>query len=239
MQSKIYSRKRVALSFFKNTPKAQTSRRKLKVTIPIIWIILIAILTCYSIWKSITPVFETLCKDKAEAVATKITNEETTKVMNKYNYDTFFTIEKDENGNVQMITANVLKINKVTSDIATKIQETLDENEKNKIYILLGTLTGIKFLSGFGPKIGFNIATSGNVETTLKSEFDAKGVNQTIHRVYLEIKTQVSILTASRVIEKDIQNQVLILENVIVGKIPQTYYNFEGTTDSDAFRIVK
>ena len=239
MQSKIYSRKRVTLSFFKNTPKAQTSRRKLKVTIPIIWIILIAILTCYSIWKSITPVFETLCKDKAEAVATKITNEETTKVMNKYNYDTFFTIEKDENGNVQMITANVLKINKVTSDIATKIQETLDENEKNKIYILLGTLTGIKFLSGFGPKIGFNIATSGNVETTLKSEFDAKGVNQTIHRVYLEIKTQVSILTASRVIEKDIQNQVLILENVIVGQIPQTYYNFEGTTDSDAFRIVK
>ena len=237
---KIYSRKRINLGFLKNTPKAHRSRKKLKKIIPILCIFLIAIITFFSIWNCINPIFETICEDKAKSVATIITNDETTKVMNKYNYDTFFTVEKDEKGNVQMINANVLKINQVTSDIAVNIQKTLESNEKNKIYISLGAITGIRFLSGMGPRIGIRIVSSGNVDTNLKSEFVAQGVNQTIHRVYLEIKTNVNILTSFSTIESSIENQVLIAENVIIGEIPSTYYNFEGVDGQDeALRLVE
>ena len=229
--SKIYSRKRFNLKPLNNTPKSKRNKYKMKRTFPIIWMVIIAIVTCFSIWNGINPIFEKLCEEKAKSVATKITNEETAKVMSKFNYETFFTVEKDEKGNIQMITANVLEINNVISEIVLNIQTSLEDNEKNKIYISSGALTSIRYLSGFGPKIGMNIASSGNVETNVRSEFVSQGVNQTIHRVYLDIKTNVSILTSFEIIEKDIENQVLILENVIMGEIPSTYYNFGPIRD--------
>ena len=237
---KIYSRPRLIISFLKKSPKHHKSRIKIKNVTPVFWVIVIAILTCFSIWNFINPIFENLCEDKAKSVATIITNEETTNIMKKYNYDTFFTVEKDNNGNVQMINANVLKINQVTSDIALNIQNRLDEKEKNSIYIMAGAITGINYLSGFGPKITLKISSSGNVDTDLRSEFISQGVNQTMHRVYLDIKTNVSILTSFKTIQKTIENQVLIAENVIVGNIPSTYYNFDGTKgEEEALRLIE
>ena len=139
-----------------------------------------------------------------------------------------------------MINANVLKINQVISDIAINIQNRLDDKQKNSIYIASGAVTGVSFLSGFGPKIRLSISSSGNVDTDLRSEFISQGVNQTMHRVYLDIKTNVNILTSFKTIQKTIENQVLIAENVIVGNIPSTYYNFEGTNGEDeALRLIE
>ena len=215
-------------------------KEKIKKITPIAIVIIIASITFFSIWNFINPIFENLCEDKAKSVATRITNEETTKIMNKYNYENFFTIEKDDKSNIKMITANVLKINQVTSDISVQIQKNLEEYENNKIYIPIGSITGIRFLSGIGPKIPIKIASSGNIDTDLRSEFISQGVNQTIHRVYLDIKTNITVLTSFESIEKTIENQVLILENVIVGEIPSTYYNFEGTNEEEeALRIIE
>lgn len=238
--SKIYSRPRLNLKFFKNTPKSNGAKKKIKKTMPVFTIILIAVITCFSLWNFINPIFENLCEDKTKSIATLITNEETTNIMKKYNYENFFKIEKDEKGNVQMINANVLKINQVTSDIAINIQKRIDENQNKSIYISLGAITGIKYLSGFGPRIRVKIATTGNVETDLRSEFISLGINQTMHKVYLDIKTNVNILTSFKTIQKSIENQVLIAENVIVGNIPSTYYNFEGSnTEQEALRLIE
>ena len=236
---KIYSRPRINFSFLK-TAKTKKSRRKFKKNVPIFWVVLIAIITFFSIWNYINPIFEVLCEDKAKSVATMITNDEITKIMEKYNYDTFFTIEKDEKGNIQMINSNVLKINQVTSDIAVNIQNRLDESSKNSVYISLGSITGIRFLSGFGPRITLKISSSSNVDTDLRSEFISQGVNQTMHKVYLDIKTNVNILTSFTTIKKTIENQVLIAENVIVGEIPSAYYNFKGTkAEEEALRLIE
>ena len=78
------------------------------------------------------------------------------------------------------------------------------------------------------------------METDLKSEFTAQGINQTLHRVYLEVKCRVNILTPFHDIEREITNQVLLVENVIVGRIPETYYNLEGlNSKSDAMEIIE
>ena len=68
----------------------------------------------------------------------------------------------------------------------------------------------------------------GSVETDLRSEFIAKGINQTLHRVYLQIDCPVQILSSYKTMEENISNQFLLAENVILGEIPSTYYNLEG-----------
>lgn len=80
--------------------------------------------------------------------------------------------------------------------------------------------------------------TDGTVETDLKSEFKEAGINQTLHRIYLEVKCNVNILTPYSTIKETIVNQVLLAEGVIVGNIPNTYYNIEGLKDEQSFELI-
>ena len=120
-----------------------------------------------------------------------------------------------------------------------KIQEELNKVETDDVYIRLGSFTGSKLLAGRGPKVKFKISTIGNVETDLKSEFSSAGINQTLHRVYLEVKCRVVILTPFDEVEEIITNQVLIAEAVIVGNVPNSYYNLEGMKQDNVVDLIE
>lgn len=95
-------------------------------------------------------------------------------------------------------------------------------------------------MAGKGPGVKIRIFSIGNIETDLKSELISQGINQTLHRVFLQIKCQVSILTPFDDITKEITNQVLLAENVIIGTTPNTYYNLEGLdAKSDALEVLE
>ena len=103
-----------------------------------------------------------------------------------------------------------------------------------------GSFTGFKLLAGKGPGVKIEIASIGDVETDLKSEFTAQGINQTLHRIYLQVKCKVNILTPFQDLEKEITNQILLAENIIVGHIPESYYNLEGMESAgDTLNVVQ
>ncbi len=182
-----------------------------------------------SVINIIEPIIDLQSVIMAKSVATRITNEQSKKVMEKYQYEDLVNITKDSNGNITMISANVTTVNKMIADISTKkYKKELDEVENTKMYIRLGTFTGSKMLAGRGPKVEIIIFGIGDVQTELKSEFKAAGINQTIHRIYLELKTNVVILTPINNLQEEISTQVLLAEGVIIGEIPSTYYNLEG-----------
>lgn len=130
-------------------------------------------------------------------------------------------------GNIKMINANIFTINEITSDIAINIQKSLDNHEDTSIKLSLGSFTGSKLLSSIGPNIKVGLSSVGKVNTDLRSEFVSQGINQTIHRVYLQIDCKVNILTPYDEINTDVSNQVLLVENVIMGDIPENYFNIE------------
>lgn len=237
---KIYSRPRLKIpqgitSFGKKIPE-----KKRKKMVKVIFIFIIAFSTVKLILDAVLPVFDTLCESKAKAIATVVSNDQATKVMRDHTYDELFTIEKDTEGNITMIRANVIPINEIISDVPNKIQEEINRKGKSNVEIALGTFTGFRLMAGRGPGVKITISTIGNVETDLRSEFVSQGINQTLHRVYLQVKCQVSILTPFHDLTQEITNQVLLAENVIVGHIPSTYYNLEGLQgNSDALEIIE
>ena len=236
---KIYSRPRIRVPKIFFRARSSFKNRKTKKVIKILTIFTIAFLTVKIILDSVLPIFDTLCENEAKSIATIVSNEQATEVMREHSYDELFTIEKDNNGNVTMIKSNVIPINEIISDVPNKIQEKIDQRGREDIQIALGSFTGIKLLAGKGPGINITIVSTGNVETDLRSEFIAQGINQTLHRVYLQVKCEVSILTPFHEIACSINNQVLLMENVIVGNVPNTYYNIEGLEgQSDALELI-
>lgn len=209
------------------------SRRRLKIKnkekiIKIILILIIAFETASLLLNHINPILEQVSTYEAKKLATFVANEQTTKVMKDYNYDSMFSIEKDSEGNVTMIQMNMYRVNIIISDIAYNIQEKMKKPENSTISIPMGNFFGIDLLSGYGPNIKMRVVLLGTVETDLRSEFISQGINQTLHRVYLQVDCPVQILSSYKTMEEKISNQFLLAENVIVGKIPSTYYNLEG-----------
>ncbi len=237
--NKIYSRPRIRIpKIFVSKIQDKKNIRKQKIS-KIFIIMIIAFSTVKIVLDAISPIFDTLCKDKAKSIATIISNEQATLVMREHVYDELFSIEKDNQGNIIMIKSNVGPINEIISDVAEKIQNEIDNKGRENIEIALGSFTGFKLLSGKGPGIHIRISSIGNVETDLKSEFTAQGINQTLHRVYLQVLCEISILTPYNNITEKISNQVLLAENVIVGKIPDTYYNLEGIDSSSVMEVME
>lgn len=126
---KIYSRVKIKIPNGIN--------RKKKKAIVIFIILIIAFSTIKIILDAISPIFDTLCENKAKSIATKISNEQATKVMEEHTYDELFSIEKDNNGNITMIKSNVIPINEIISDVAIKIQNEINNQGRENIQIAL------------------------------------------------------------------------------------------------------
>lgn len=197
-------------------------KRILKIVI----LMAVAVMSCQKILSYIEPVFEELCEEKVKTIATIISNQESTKAMNKYQYEELYTIEKDEAGNIVIIKSNVVPINNMISDLTEGIQNRFEEIEASRIDIPLGNVLGMYYFSGWGPSIHAKVITTGTIDTELKSEFIAQGINQTLHRVYVNFNCEVKIVTPIKSFQKNITNQVIIAEHVIVGDIPDAYLNF-------------
>ena len=61
----------------------------------------------------------------------------------------------------------------------------------------------------------------------VNSEFVSKGINQTIHKINLDLNCKVSILTPIETISETIEATVLLAETVIVGEVPENYYYYD------------
>lgn len=229
----IYSRRKIRI------PKLNADNNKNKKQMKIILILFIAILTLTVILKSITPMFGEKCEEKIRAIATDITNIESSKILKQKSYGNIVELVKDDNGNISVIKSDVVIINEIASDIAVAIQARLNELQTEEILIPAGSFLGSKFLAGIGPNIKIKVIPIGNIKTDIKTEFVSTGINQTMHRIYLELQCGVKILTPFNTIESNITNQVLLVETVIIGEIPSSYYNLEGLDKNNLVDMVK
>ena len=239
MDEKIFSRTSIRLPRIfpkQNNPQKNKKRKRL---MQVIAIFLIAFTFAYFVVQAIEPIMEEQCKNMAKSIATKVCNREATEVMKKYTYEDLLIITKDESGNIKMVGTNVVTVNEIISDIPVHIQEALEKSENNSFSIRLGSFLGSNLFAGIGPNVNIKMEITGNLDTDLKSEFIAAGINQTLHKIYLEVKCNVVILTPFETIEEQIYNQVLLAEGLIVGDVPNSYYNLEGMSRDNAIDIIE
>lgn len=232
MSDKIYSRKVIKI------PKIKMNYSKKTIFIKVIVIFTIAFTVLLGINQSMQPVFKELAKNEAKVISTEILNIESSKVLKNVSYEDLVKVEKDNNNTITMLKFDVMEMNMLASDIAYNIQQELNKKENDEIYIPMGSLSGISYLSGFGPKIKMQIIPAGNVITDFKSVFEDSGINQTIHRIYLDVVCQVNIVSPYETIQENILNQILMAETVIVGEIPETYYNLEGVQKEETVDLI-
>lgn len=174
--------------------------------------------------RNVTKVLISISEATIRSITTVAVNDAIYYTLNdSLRYDDLIHIERDADGNVTSITTDSLKINKIARDTAYMSQENLNKMSAEGILVPIGALTGIEALAGFGKKINLKIIPISNVECRFVSKFTQAGINQTLHSLYLQIVSDISIIMPSKSTNLASTIQVLICESVIAGKIPDVY----------------
>lgn len=225
MADKLYSRKRIRLPSFR-------ALREVKIFKIILLIAFASIIICLvSFLKIAYPVFKASCETAASSKGNKIINDEVNKVMKDYPYSSLIKIEKDTNGKISFIEADSVKLNNIVSTIVSNIQKEFDKIPRINVFINMGSVSGISILKNWDPKFEVELESAGNLKANVKTEFDSVGINQTHHKIFLQIEGKVGILTPFDTFSKGICSDVILTEAIIVGEVPSSYYDLDGVND--------
>ncbi len=187
-------------------------------------ICLLTIGTLVYFQRNVTKVLISISEATIRSITTVAVNDAIYYTLNDaMRYDDLISIVRDSDGNVTSITTDSLKINRIARDTAYLSQENLTKMSAEGIMVPIGALTGIEALAGFGQKINIKIIPISNVECRFVSKFRQAGINQTLHSLYLEIVSDISIILPSKSTNLASTIEVLICESVITGKIPDVY----------------
>ena len=212
--------------------KCGRSKKRKRLTIVIISIVFFFAVCILYLRLAVAPVLKTVSEDQIRALAVTAVNEAVSEVMEQSpSYTDMVIIGYDNENCINSIRINSTAVNSIVQKSTIESQNRITELGSHGIDVPVGSLSGIMLFSGKGPDLNLRVVPVGSVTAKLCSEFKEAGINQTNHRIYLRIGAKISAILpgANNVINTE--TDVVILESVIIGKIPDTYLNSTSTED--------
>ena len=198
--------------------------KKLKKGIILAVIFLVIVVVCIYTLNSVSPTSVAFSEAEIKSLTTAAVNSAIFEVMlEPISYSDLVSIEKNADGEITLIAANSMIINKLARDMAQSTETYIEKMGEQDVKIPIGTLSGSPLLAGKGFKVTIRVLPLGSVKCQFVSEFETAGINQTRHKIYLDVVATISIvLPTSQSIVKT-NTPVLVSESIIVGKVPDTY----------------
>lgn len=210
--------------------KYYTRQRKFKIKPVVIFSLIIVVffyLLSYIFDKRIYQGVLELSKTTVTARATDVINETSTELFSsKFKYNEMVIINKDKDENINLIQVNTAALNEFTSELSTEANKRLLDMGKIPIKVPLGWITDNSVFYNSGPKVSVKVVPVGNIKVSYESKFEDAGINQTRHKIYLNVEANVKIVMPLHSEEMLISSQIPICETIVIGKIPSTSIDF-------------
>lgn len=149
----------------------------------------------------------------------------------RIDYEQLVDFDKDAEGHVTALRSNMAAFNRLQASIADDILQRMAEVSSTDLAIPIGTLTGSPLLAGRGPCLRVRMQSVGTAAARFDNQFSSAGINQTRHRIILDVDVHVSILLPGLTTYTKVSNEISVAETVIVGGVPETYTYFSTTPD--------
>lgn len=146
--------------------------------------------------------------------------------MARGNYDTdyFVELERDGEGRIAAVTANMSRINTLSAELLQDVVNASNGGSLS-INIPLGNLLGSSLLLGKGPDVPVEISMLTSSRVDCKNELIAAGINQTKHQIKLDVVVDIDVILPWKTVSTEVVSEILIAETVIVGQVPQTLFD--------------
>jgi sporulation protein YunB len=143
-------------------------------------------------------------------------------------YASFISLERDQSGKVSALMTNVSTINMLKTELTESIMQSLERQGSARVNVPVGNLIGSHLTIGRGPQIPVRIVVLGAATVTFTSVFTAAGINQTRHRILLDVSVDVKSLMAGDSATATVVSQIVVAETVLIGSVPDNYTYLES-----------
>ena len=177
------------------------------------------------------PVIRSLAETQVKNATSDLTNDAIAKQIAAGNiaYDRIVYFEKDLNGRITALKTNIGEINRLKTDILNIINDEILALDTSDLGITLGSLLLPAFFSGKGPVIPVRILSIRNSDAVFASDFSQAGINQTLHRLNMQVSIDVAVLVLGQDSSFTVTSEVVVAETVIVGEVPDTFLQTGGS----------
>ena len=138
-------------------------------------------------------------------------------------------VRMDANGQVALLSANTMRMNQLANKAGEAAQHMLKTMSSEQVSVPLGAALGLTIFAGSGPDIPVSIVPVGSITTNFVTEFEACGINQTRHKVYLTITAKIRIVIPNGAKTTEVTVNMLAAESIIVGAVPEGFVGYDLT----------
>lgn len=142
-------------------------------------------------------------------------------------YSDFVTITRNEAGEITALSADMARLNLLRAELSAHLLEQLEDSQL-ELTIPVGSLLPFEPTWARGPELHLRALALGTASAEFESEFTSAGINQTRHRLWLELSVPVTVLLPGGGEELTVDSRLCVAETVIVGRVPQTWFQTGG-----------
>ena len=186
---------------------------------------------------SFRPIIETVNAYECHEMVSRVINDAVLAELENEDadYSKLVNLTKNADGEVISLESNVMNINKLKTRIAQRLEREIERLSEIDIQIPIGTLLGIQLLHGKGFSIGMTVQPMGFATASIISEFSEAGLNQTLHRIVIEIKADVDAIIPGFSTRVPVKTTIVAAETVIVGRVPNAYTHVVASESLDGY----
>lgn len=196
---------------------------KNKIITGILVIVIFCVLVLYLINNAIIKHYEEIASQEGIKISSDILSTCISDIIDSQNYkiDDIIHIIYGDNNEIISIETDAGIINEIQLEILKRVNSVLSDTDINSSKIPLGTLTDFPFFVGEGPEITIKYSQQGSATVELKSQFESAGINQTIHRLYARVETNIYSVSPIETEITSFSFDYLLSETIIVGDVPE------------------
>lgn len=142
-------------------------------------------------------------------------------------YSDFVAITRNEAGEITALSADMARLNLLRAELSAHLLERLEDSQL-ELTIPVGSLLPLEPTWARGPELHLRALALGTASAEFESEFTSAGINQTRHRLWLELSVPVTVLLPGGGEELTVDSRLCVAETVIVGQVPQTWFQTGG-----------
>ena len=186
---------------------------------------------------SFRPIIETVNAYECHEMVSRVINDAVLAELENEDadYSKLVTLTTNADGEVISLESNVMNINKLKTRIAQRLEREIERLSEIDIQIPIGTLLGIQLLHGKGFSVGMTVQPMGFATASIISEFSEAGLNQTLHRIVIEIKADVDAIIPGFSTRVPVKTTIVAAETVIVGRVPNAYTHVVASETLDGY----
>ena len=171
----------------------------------------------------VKPILYRECEAYAKTMLNEVVSQALAEDIANTYFDKAMNFTYNSEGYVSTYSLNMLNANKIRAYVSKEIISDIKSNNSLKLKVSTGTLSGIAFFYGKGPKLSISLSALYGITCDLTSEFTDSGINQTLHSLSLEISANTAIKEPLTTQSLSLVTTVPISETVIIGDVPEAY----------------